>query len=101
MASNLLIAMSGGTTTVINSTLAGIVKEARRSKAFKRIFAGFPGIFGILAGKVTELTHLSEEALGRLRVTPGSASIGTTRVGILTPENMRLEFTRFYGDFST
>ena len=44
---NLLVAMSGGTSPVINATLVGIIKAARRTKAFQYVLAGLPGIEGI------------------------------------------------------
>ena len=34
---NILFSMSGGTTPVINSTLYGLIDEAKKSKLFKNI----------------------------------------------------------------
>lgn len=85
---NLLITQSGGTTTVINATLAGMVAEARRTRGFGRIYGGAPGIAGVLAGNAVDLTELSESDLRRLARTPGSSVIGTTRVAILNEEEL-------------
>lgn len=80
MNGNLLITMSGGTTTVINATLAGVIRRAQESSKINKIYAGYPGISGFLNGNVIELTNMSEHELKVLVNTPGSGFIGTTRV---------------------
>ena len=45
--SNLLVTMSGGTTSVINATLAGIVDIARKSNQIDKVYAGCPGMLGV------------------------------------------------------
>lgn len=77
---SLLIAMSGGTTTVINATLAGIIKKAQESHLIGKIYAGAPGIIGVLKGNLVDLTNLTEKDLEKLKKTPSSGVIGTTRV---------------------
>ncbi len=81
---NLLITMSGGTTSVINSTLAGIVKEAQNSPHINKIYAGFPGLIGAIDGNFIELSNYSDFQLEIIKNSPGSASIGTTRTKIFT-----------------
>ena len=80
---NLLITMSGGTTTVINATLVGIVRRAQKSSHIDKIYAGYPGIIGVLNHHLLDLTELSEDTLKKLTYTPASGFIGTTRVKIL------------------
>lgn len=80
--------MSGGTTSVINATLAGLVEEAQKSKKIDNIYAGFPGILGVLENKLIDLTTSTKETLVRLYHSPGSASIGTTRIKILSEEEL-------------
>lgn len=80
--SNLLVTMSGGTTSVINATLAGIISEAQKSTSINKIYAGVPGIIGLLNGNILDLTNLSRSKLDILKHSPGSASIGTTRAKI-------------------
>ena len=63
----LLVAMSGGTTPVIQATLAGIVAEARESGAFGRVLAGVPGISGVLREELVDLSTLDDAALAGLR----------------------------------
>jgi len=87
---NLLIAMSGGTTTVINATLAGIVSRAQSVGHWKHIYAGIPGIQGVMEERFVDLSVMSPNDLHRLRRTPGSATIGTTRVATLDSNDLEL-----------
>lgn len=80
---NLLITMSGGTTSVINATLAGLIEAAQKSKKINKIYAGLPGILGFMNEKFIDLTNVSKQELFILKNSPGSASIGTTRIKIL------------------
>lgn len=95
MSKNLLVTMSGGTTTVINATLSGIIQQVVEGSSFKRVFAGVPGIAGLLQQSLVDLTVLSKGALEQLRRTPGSASIGTTRVEVLTADELQTLATLF------
>lgn len=85
---NLLVTMSGGTTSVINATLAGIVSSAQQSKYIDKIYAGFPGITGFMQNSMLDLTEISPIELKILKTTPGSASIGTTRTKIFSDEEL-------------
>jgi ATP-dependent phosphofructokinase / diphosphate-dependent phosphofructokinase len=96
MAHNLLITMSGGTTSVINATLAGIIETARQVEGINRVYAGFPGITGVLAESIVDLTDISQADLKRLYYTPASGFVGTTRVSILDND----ELIRLAGVFS-
>jgi len=75
----LVIAMSGGTTSVINATLAGIIKKVQSMDNI-RIYAGYPGITGILKESFIDVTDLPSQTLEFLYHTPASGFIGTTRV---------------------
>ena len=85
---NVLITMSGGTTTVINSTLAGIIKQAQRSKKIDRIYGGVPGILGALNEQLVDLTETDDLSLQYLKMTPGSGFIGTTRITPLSSQEL-------------
>ena len=87
---NLLVTMSGGTSTVINSTLVGIIKQARQAKHINKIIAGVPGIIGALDNSFVDLGLLNDNDLGRLSKTPGSSIIGTTRVSILSLDDLEV-----------
>ncbi|NRA73971.1 MAG: 6-phosphofructokinase [Rickettsiales bacterium] len=86
---NLLITMSGGTTTVINATLVGIIKEARKNAKIEKIYAGYPGISGVLNENIVDLTKIRETELNKLYYTPSSAFIGTTRVKPLNFDELK------------
>ncbi|NQV41135.1 MAG: 6-phosphofructokinase [Candidatus Marinimicrobia bacterium] len=91
MMKNFLITMSGGTTTVINSTLAGIIKAIKFRYKSSKIYAGHPGINGVLNNSIVDLTDITKEQLYRLQRTPASGFIGTTRVKPLShSEKIRL-----------
>lgn len=80
MAGNLLITMSGGTTCVINATLAGIIRAAQKSDAVKRIYAGCPGIQGALKESLLDVTDMTSDELELLAYTPSSGFAGTARI---------------------
>lgn len=74
--------MSGGTTPVINSTLAGILKVLRKKN--KKVFCGKPGLDGVLNNKFLDLSNLSQTKIKLMRNTPGSHFTGTSRLKKLT-----------------
>jgi len=80
--------MSGGTSTVINSTLVGVIRTAKLLGIYDCVYAGIPGIQGVLNEQMVDLLKLSESQLVRMRNTPGSGTIGTTRVAILSDQEM-------------
>ena len=80
MAKNLLITMSGGTTCVINATLCGIIRAAQKAGSINKIFAGYPGIKGVLKESIIDLTNINEDKLNKLYYTPASGFIGSTRI---------------------
>jgi len=90
MRKNLLITMSGGTTSVINATLVGIIKAVQESSAASRVIAGVPGIKGVLQGSLFDLTDLSESDLKALYFTPASGFIGTTRIRPMDRDKLEL-----------
>lgn len=75
---NCIVAQSGGPTSVINATLAGVVKANQLNPIYKTVYGGLNGIEGILQEKFVDLTHMSEEENYILRQTPSSA-LGSCR----------------------
>ncbi len=71
---NCLIAQSGGPTSAINATLAGIYSAADKSSAVNRIYGGLNGIEGIIKGKIVDLKPILGKYgnLGLLKTTPSS-----------------------------
>src|SRR5688572_19793029 len=76
---NVLIGQSGGPTSVINSSLAGVVDAAMRSKRVGRVFGMRFGIEGVLNDYLVDLGSESRDVLRGLRSTPGSA-LGSSRL---------------------
>ena len=75
---NMLIAHGGGPTPVINSSLLGAVREAKKHSEIETIYGARFGAEGILAGDLIDLSAVSDEELGLLTRTPASA-IGSCR----------------------
>jgi ATP-dependent phosphofructokinase / diphosphate-dependent phosphofructokinase len=77
--SNALVGQSGGPTSVINASLAGVVVTALRSKKIGRVLGMRYGIEGVLNDHLVDLGKESAETLKRLRRTPSSA-LGSSRL---------------------
>ncbi|MBR5738655.1 MAG: phosphofructokinase, partial [Lachnospiraceae bacterium] len=73
MKGNVLVGQSGGPTSVINATVAGVVKANQMNPIYDHVFGGLNGIEGILAERFVDLTDMSEEENHILRQTPSSA----------------------------
>ena len=75
---NMLVAHGGGPTPVINSSLLGAVREAKKHPEIETIYGARFGAEGILAGDLIDLGAVPDETLGLLARTPASA-IGSCR----------------------
>jgi 6-phosphofructokinase 1 len=74
----LLVGQSGGPTAVINSTLAGVLAEARRHAAIRVVYGLRHGVEGLLARDWVELPNGDAALVNGLRRTP-AAALGSTR----------------------
>lgn len=81
-AGNLLVAQSGGPTSVINASIAGIVLEAGRHDGIEEIYGGLNGILGILREELIDLNEEKARAIQGLKHTP-AAALGTCRFKIV------------------
>ena len=75
---NVLIMHGGGPTAVINSSLYGVLEEAKAHRSIGHIYAAKNGTGGLLKESLLPMEDLPEEDLKLLLTTPGSA-IGTSR----------------------
>jgi 6-phosphofructokinase 1 len=75
---NALVGQSGGPTSVINSSLCGVVQQALKSENIENIFGMSFGIEGFMNDEVVDLGKESPEIIEGLRTTPGSA-LGSSR----------------------
>ncbi|MFI3174850.1 MAG: 6-phosphofructokinase [Bacillota bacterium] len=87
MNKNVLVAQSGGPTTAINASLAGVIKGALASPAIDTIYGGLHGIEGILQHKIANLSEQCnlESDIYKLACTPAMA-LGSCRMKMKSPE---------------
>ena len=75
---NAVVGQSGGPTSVINQSLVGVVKEARKHGHIGRLLGARHGVRGIVNNDFIELNSTSDELLDRIAQTP-AAALGSTR----------------------
>ena len=78
MKGNLILIHGGGPTAVINASLYGAIRQAKREPGVGRVLAAIGGTGGLLRGDVRDITDVPQQELELLLSTPGSA-IGTSR----------------------
>lgn len=89
---NVVIAQSGGPTSVINSSLLGVIEACRNyPERFGQIYAAYHGIEGVLKEELLDLSAQSEQELKLLRTTPAAGAIGTCRYKIKPEQTEDLE----------
>lgn len=99
---NAIIGQSGGPTSVINASLAGIITAAKEFKGVERTLGMRFGIEGFMAGNIVELDKEPAEVINGLKRTPSSA-LGSCRhkladddlpviLNILSKQNIRYVF---------
>lgn len=77
---NIIIAQSGGPSSVINNTLRGIIETCKYfPDKFGTIYGGWHGIEGVLKEELLNLSDQPEQEIALLRTTPAAGSIGTCR----------------------
>lgn len=81
MAENVLIVHGGGPTAVINSSLYGVIEEARKNGKIDKVYAAIGGSEGILKERFLDLLEFQEEKLELLLETPATA-IGSSRYAL-------------------
>jgi 6-phosphofructokinase 1 len=79
---NLIVAQSGGPSSVINNTLRGIIETAREMSEIDTVYGGWHGIEGVLKEELINLTAQCPDEIALLRTTPAAGSIGTCRYKI-------------------
>ena len=97
---NVVIAMGGGPTPVINNSLRGIVEAARTyPHVFGTVYGAYHGVLGILREELFDLSAQPDEEIALLRTTPAAGAIGTARYKLQHEEDLRriLEVLRAHG----
>jgi len=98
---NLLVAQSGGPTSVINASLAGVILEAGRHECIEEIYGGANGILGILNEQLLDINDEKAKTIEGLRSTP-AAGLGTCRYKIdfkKKPEKAAKDMDRLFEVF--
>jgi 6-phosphofructokinase 1 len=98
---NLLVAQSGGPTSVINASVAGVVTEAGKHECIEEIYGGLNGIYGILCEDLIDLNDEKQKAIEGLRFTP-AAALGTCRYKVdfkKKPEKAAKDMDRLFEVF--
>ena len=75
---NVLVGQSGGPTSVINASVAGLVAEALNHECIEEIYGTLNGVLGLLNEELIDLASESQQQIRALKHTPGAA-IGTCR----------------------
>jgi 6-phosphofructokinase len=89
---NVVVAQSGGPTSVINASLLGVVDAcADHPTRFGRIYAAHHGIEGILREQLIDLSAQDPREIQLLRTTPAAGAIGTCRYKVRPDQTEDLE----------
>jgi len=75
---SLVYFQSGGPTAVINCSLYGVIKEAKRHSEIENIFGARYGVEGLIDDNLVDLRKQDSEQVELLKQTPG-AILGSTR----------------------
>lgn len=87
MAKALVYIQSGGPTAVINTSLYGMIKEAKKHpNEICGIYGSLHGIEGLIDDQIIDLERETDETIELLQQTPGAA-LGTTRYKL--PKDIR------------
>jgi 6-phosphofructokinase 1 len=94
MAKNAFYAQSGGVTSVINATAAGLLETARsHPEVIGKVYAGRNGIIGALTEDLIDTSLETDEAIAALKHTP-SGAFGSCRHKLKSIEESRREYER-------
>jgi len=100
MKKNLLYAQSGGVTSVINASAAGVIEAARSYDArIGRTFAARNGIIGVLREDLIDTDLESKAAIAALKHTPGGA-FGSCRFKLKPFSEARAQYERLMAVFA-
>ncbi len=73
-----MVGQSGGPTSVINASVAGVIAEALNHECIEEIYGTLNGVLGILNEDFIDLAAESQQQIRALKYTPGAA-LGTCR----------------------
>jgi ATP-dependent phosphofructokinase / diphosphate-dependent phosphofructokinase len=82
---NAIIGQSGGPTSVINASLAGVVEAAQKFPGIGNVLGMRWGIEGFMAENIIDLSSLTPDFIAALKKTPSSA-LGSSRHKLKAPD---------------
>ena len=90
---NAIYAQSGGVTSVINATAAGVIETALRSNKINKIYAAKNGILGVLREELFDISKENLKEINKLIYTPGGA-FGSCRHKLKEFKDQENEYSR-------
>jgi 6-phosphofructokinase 1 len=90
---NAMVAQSGGPTSVINSSICGVIQEAKHSKKISRVLAANNGILGVLKEELFDVSAEKTSAIEALKRTP-AAAMGSCRYKMKSLDQAKSDFDR-------
>ncbi len=85
---NVVIAQSGGPTTVINNSIRGTIDELISSKKIDKIYGAKMGILGVLQEELIDISAQEPRQIALLAETPSAGTIGSCRYKIKKDEDL-------------
>ncbi|MGC9529155.1 MAG: diphosphate--fructose-6-phosphate 1-phosphotransferase [Candidatus Bipolaricaulaceae bacterium] len=86
---NVVVAMGGGPTPVINNSLRGIVEGCQTFPGqFGTVYGARHGILGVLREELLDLSAQPPEEIALLRTTPAAGAVGTARYKLSAVEDL-------------
>lgn len=90
---NAIFGQSGGPTSVINASAAGVFTEALKTDCIKKVYGAAHGIRGILDEKFYDMAMEDPKELELLKTTPSSA-LGSVRYKLADPDKDATDYIR-------
>lgn len=97
---NIAVAQSGGPTCAINSSLAGVIKQALDDNRIEKVFGSRNGIDGIINDRLIELNKktCTDEWLNLLKCTPASV-LGSCRIKLKSYDEETDTYKTIFNNF--
>ena len=90
---NCIVAQSGGPTSVINSSVVGLLKANKELKKYDKVYGGINGIEGILNENIIDLSSMPDSDIDTFLYTP-SSGLGSCRYKMKDLETSTEEYDR-------
>jgi len=85
---NVVIAQSGGPTSVINNTIKGAIDVLMKSDQVDRILGAKMGILGVLKEELLDISAQDKKQIELLSQTPSAGALGSCRYKIKSEEDL-------------